>query len=112
MSQFSSAESINEMSNTKVVIWGDVAYAARITFAETVVQEWEALEWTWQAWEILIQAGLATYSTKIELYKVVVRFLALVGFYLEFCNEDPWDDWSEYYLECAEFIYINDFSFT
>lgn len=109
MSQVSSAESINEMSNKKVVIWGDVAYAARITFAETVIQEWEALEWTWQAWEILIESGLATYSTKIELYKVVVRFLALIGFYLEFCNED-WEYWFQDCLKLlAGYICINDF---
>lgn len=72
------------MSNTKVVSWGDVAYAAKIAFSESVVYEWEALEWMWQAWEILIQAGLATYSSKIELYEVVIRFFALLTFYFDF----------------------------
>jgi 5-methylcytosine-specific restriction protein B len=79
----SCAESLGEMSNTKVVSWGDVAYAARIAFAESVY-EWEALEWTWQAWEILIQAGLATYSSIIELYEVVIRFFAILTFYFDF----------------------------
>ncbi len=84
------AESIGEMSNTKVVSWGDVAYAARIAFAESVVYEWEALEWMWQAWEIVIQAGLATYSSKIELYEVVIRFFALLTFYFDFYDYFYW----------------------
>jgi 5-methylcytosine-specific restriction protein B len=102
------------MSSTKVVRWGDVAYVARIAFAESV-QKWEALEWTWQAWEILLQAGLATYSTKIELYEVIVRFFALISFYIEFHNYDSWEYWDcweywvEDYLEWSGEILINDF---
>ncbi len=91
------------MSNTKVVSWGDVAYAARIAFAESVY-EWEAWEWTWQAWEILIQVGLATYSSKIELYEVVIRFFALLTFYFDFYDYFYWKSSPE---TIDEFNYIS-----
>jgi 5-methylcytosine-specific restriction protein B len=100
------------MSSRKVVKWSDVAYAARIALAESVDEEWKAYEWIWQAWEILIQSGLTKYSTKIELYEVVVRFFALVCFYIEFCNDSPWEEWVgvEGYLEWAGAILIDDFN--
>ncbi len=109
------AESIGEMSNTKVVSWGDVAYAARIAFAESVVYEWEALEWMWQAWEIVIQAGLATYSSKIELYEVVIRFFALLTFYFDFydyfywkCSPQTRDEFN--YISLLKYIDLAKFS--
>jgi hypothetical protein len=110
----SCAESIGEMSNTKVVSWGDVAYAARIAFAESEY-EWEALEWTWQAWEILIQAGLATYSSKIELYEVVIRFFALLTFYFDFydyfywkCSPETRDEFN--YISLLKYLSFANFS--
>ena len=109
-SRVSRAESLGYMSSEKVVKWSDVAYAARIALAECVDEEWKAFEWIWQAWEILLQSGLTKYSTKIELYEVVVRFFALVYFYIEFCNDSPWEEWDECYLEWAEAILIDDFN--
>lgn len=43
------------MSNKNILAWVDVAYAASQVYT-SINQEWEALEWTWQAWEIFIQA--------------------------------------------------------
>ncbi|MBW4446326.1 MAG: hypothetical protein KME38_05450 [Spirirestis rafaelensis WJT71-NPBG6] len=69
------------MSKNKILTWGDVAYATRI-YTAGFDHEWEALEWMWQSWEMLIQSGLATY-TNIELSQVVLRFLALISFLME-----------------------------
>jgi len=71
------------------------------------------LELIWQSWEVLIQAGLATYSNDIELCQVVIRFLALVSFCIESCDDDTW----EYYLasfaiEWIEAININNVYYT
>ncbi|MDF5730831.1 MAG: AAA family ATPase [Rhizonema sp. PD38] len=71
--------------------------------------EWRALELIRLAWEILIEAGLATYSTKTELCQVVIRFLALVSFYVEFCNDG--NDWEcyikPYFKEWIKVINLN-----
>jgi 5-methylcytosine-specific restriction protein B len=52
----------------------------------------QELEWVKQAWESLIKARLATYSSKNEYCDVIIRFLALIDFYLEFCGVA----WQEY----------------
>lgn len=81
------------MNQKNILTWGDVAYASRIATGGSK-QEWEALELIWQAWEIIIYTGLATYSNKRELLLVVIRFFAIVSFYLEFFNDYYW----EYYI--------------
>ncbi len=81
-------EVVSSESNT--LTWSDVEDAAELAFRgfEHPGLEFGALEWANQAWEILIQAGLATYSINDELERsqVVIRFLALADFYLEFCS--------------------------
>jgi len=81
-------EVVSSESNT--LTWSDVEDAAELAFTgfEHPGLEFGALEWTKQAWEILLEAGLATYSMNDELERsqVVIRFLALVDFYLEFCS--------------------------
>ncbi|MBW4608745.1 MAG: hypothetical protein KME22_16465 [Hassallia sp. WJT32-NPBG1] len=69
------------MSKNKILTWGNVTYAARI-YTPGFDHECEALEWMWQSWEMLIQSELATY-TNIELSQVVLRFLALISFFME-----------------------------
>lgn len=86
------------MSNKEVLIWGNLASVAKVALCEWIEQQelqQRALEWTWQSWEILLQAGLATYSSETEYCEVVIRFIALVGFYLESCNDYGFD-WEEY----------------
>lgn len=77
----------------------------------SINQEWEALEWTWQAWEIFIQAELATYSSETQYCLVVIRFIALVGCCLEYCNGYSFD-WEDYVesdcLELAEYFELSD----
>ncbi len=81
-------EIVSSESNT--LTWSDVEDAAELAFRgfEHPGLEFGALEWAKQAWERLIQAGLATYSINDELERsqVVIRFLALADFYLEFCS--------------------------
>ncbi|MEW5855907.1 MAG: AAA family ATPase, partial [Cyanobacteriota bacterium] len=91
------------MSNQNILSWGDVSYAAR-NICTSLDHELGAVEWIWDAWEILIQSGLVTYSTKTEYCEVVIRFMALVGFYLE-CCEDYSFDWEEYVeANCLEWV--------
>lgn len=82
------------MSHKKILTWGDVAYTARMaTFG--LNEEWQALEWIWQTWEILIQLNLTMYSNNLELCHVVIRFLVIVSFFFECCENYHW----EYYVE-------------
>ncbi|MEH1835774.1 MAG: AAA family ATPase [Nostoc sp.] len=81
------------MNQKNILTWGDVAYASRIATGGSK-QEWEALELIWQAWEIIVYTGLGNYSNKGELLLVVIRFFAIVSFYLEFFNDYYW----EYYI--------------
>ena len=85
------------MNQKNILTWGDVAYASRIATGGSE-NEWEALELIWQAWEIIIQAGLTTYSNKPEFLQVVIRFVAVVSFYLELLNEDNWQFYVYYYI--------------
>jgi hypothetical protein len=79
-------EVIPSKSNT--LTWSDVAGAAEEAFAgfRQPGLEIGASDWAYQAWDTLIQAGLATFSTETERCQVIIRFLAFAGFYLEFCK--------------------------
>lgn len=95
------------MSNKKVLIWGNLASVTKVALCEWIEQQelqQRALEWTWQAWEILLQAGLATYSSETEYCEVVIRFIALVGFYVESCNDSgfSWEEYLEY--DCLKWL--------
>ncbi|MBN3944876.1 hypothetical protein [Nostoc sp. NMS9] len=107
------------MNQKNILTWGDVAYASRIATGGSK-QEWEALELIWQAWEIIIHAGLATYSNKRELLQVVIRFFAIISFYLELFNDYCWkyyvynysvewlkaikitNEYNEYIIDCVD----------
>ncbi|BAZ52045.1 ATPase [Nostoc sp. NIES-4103] len=88
------------MNDKNILNWGDVAYTVRVALYG-LKQEWEALEWMWQSWEIIINTGLATYSNTLELYDIVLRFLALFSFLVELS-----DDWytSYYYKYNLSFV--------
>lgn len=77
-------EVVSSQSNT--LTWSDVENTAQLAFTklDQPELEWGALEWSWQAWEILVQAGLATYSTQTQRNQLIIRFLALTALYLEF----------------------------
>ncbi len=77
-------------SESSTLRWSDVEGAAELAFVgfDQPGLEFGALEWARETWDILIQAGLATYSTddETERSQVVIRFLAVASFYLEFCS--------------------------
>ncbi|MFB2936264.1 McrB family protein [Aerosakkonemataceae cyanobacterium BLCC-F154] len=82
-------------SGADILTWSNLDYIAELAFCEIDDQlEIEEGSWEWieQAWEIIIQAGMASYSTEIEHCQVVIRFLALFAFYIEFygmvCGKD------------------------
>lgn len=95
------------MNQKNILTWGDVAYASRIATVGSK-HEWEALELIWQAWEIIIQAGLTTYSNKPEFLQVVIRFVAVVSFYLELLNEDDWQYYVYYMIQWIRAIRMAD----
>ncbi|OUL32726.1 AAA family ATPase [Nostoc sp. 106C] len=82
------------MIKQNIITWADVAYAVRITTGGCD-QEWELLELIWEAWEIIIEAGLATYSNQQEFWQVFLRFCAIVSLFLELVDGECW----EYYVE-------------
>ncbi|BAY21953.1 ATPase [Calothrix sp. NIES-2100] len=85
------------MIKKNTITWADVAYAVRIT-TEGCDQEWELLELIWEAWEIIIEAGLATYSNQQEFWQVFLRFCAIVSLFLELVGGDCWEYYVEVYL--------------
>ncbi|MDZ7962095.1 MAG: AAA family ATPase [Aulosira sp. DedQUE10] len=95
------------MIKKNTITWADVAYAVRITTGG-FDQEWELLELIWEAWEIIIEAGLATYSNQQEFWQVFLRFCAIVSLFLELVNGDCWEYYVEVYsLDWLENIKIN-----
>jgi 5-methylcytosine-specific restriction protein B len=65
--------------------------------------EWEwielsASEWIGEAWEILTEAGLASYRTEADHCEVLITFLALICLYIEsygFASEEWCLEWAE-----------------
>jgi hypothetical protein len=72
-------------SNTSQVIsWHDVEAAADTIFCLYSDRRHE-LSWARVAWETLVSAGLARYSSSVERHQVLFRLLALGGIYNDFC---------------------------
>lgn len=95
------------MIKRNIITWADVAYTVRITTGKSN-QQWEVLELIWESWEIIIEAGLATYSNRPEFLQVFIRFCAVVSFFLELFNGYCWKDYVELYLiDWLENIKIN-----
>lgn len=70
--------------------------------------DWEwiesiASEWLWEAWQILSEAGLASYRTETEHCEVLITLLALMSLYIEFGSLAA----ENYCLEWAEDLAIN-----
>lgn len=90
------------MQQAKTLTWNDVADAADLAFNIWVGQP--ELRWAKQAWELIIKAGLATYTNELERCKAVTRFLALGGLYHDFCKV-AWDEKDEpNYVERIELL--------
>jgi 5-methylcytosine-specific restriction protein B len=97
------------MSNAKTLTWRKIESAAELAFNIYAAQS--ELKWANQAWEILIEEGLATYSNETELCQVIIHFFALVCFYYNFYNF-AWETYLEpNYLEWAEKLELNAFNF-
>lgn len=83
-----------------ILSWDDVRPVADQIFSIWVDQP--ELKWAKQAWEIIIQEGLADYSNENERCEAAIRFLALCGIYYDFCqiafeehNELYYGNWAE-----------------
>jgi hypothetical protein len=72
--------------------WADFEEVAAQAFSIWVGQP--ELRWAREAWEILGRAGLSRYHGERERATVAIRFLALAGFYHDFC-EIAWEEYSE-----------------
>ena len=66
-----------------ILLWRDLD-----DVTEALSNMWEnspALRWAKEAWEHLIRQGLAAYDNESKKAFVKIRFLALAGFYRDFC---------------------------
>ncbi|PKM80303.1 MAG: hypothetical protein CVU89_14525 [Firmicutes bacterium HGW-Firmicutes-14] len=68
----------------KTLLWNDISDFARGKF-DVWTGEGQHV-WAEQAWEGIIQAGLADYKDEIERHIVLIRLMALVTMYREFCD--------------------------
>jgi hypothetical protein len=66
------------------VVWENVGESADKAFSVFLPQV--GLKWARNAWAILSKSGLTSYSTEIERYAVLFRFLVLAGIYRDFCD--------------------------
>jgi hypothetical protein len=70
--------------HTNLLTWSELEHVAEEAF-----RVWTTggdLAWARYAWDVLTRAGLANFRTEQDRCKVAIRFLALAGFYLEFCE--------------------------
>jgi hypothetical protein len=77
------------MAETRTLEWPDIEPAAREAFSIWVGQP--ELHWARQAWNLIVRAGLASYSGELERCRVGIRFLALGALYHDFCRI-AWDE--------------------
>ncbi|NEP60139.1 MAG: AAA domain-containing protein [Symploca sp. SIO2G7] len=98
-------------SESNTLTWGDIKDAAELAFRgfENPGLEFGALEWAKEAWEILINSDLATYSDETQRNQVIIRFLALASFYLEFCHVAWEEDVDPDYYNCATTLNFIDY---
>jgi len=76
--------SSRRLSNDKSVLrWGDVKGPAEQAF--NIWTHERELKWAKFAWELLAEQGLADYSNELERHEAMINFMALGGFYREFC---------------------------
>ena len=82
------------------MMWDEVEAAARSAF-----RVWDSrreLAWAEEAWDHLADAGLTAYATDLERHRVLIRFLVLPRFYLDWSSKaynhsegDMLTDWVE-----------------
>ena len=71
-----------EANMESILSWEDVESVAKQAFS--IWEDQPELKRAKQAWEIIIEAGLATYSHEDERCEAAIRFLALCGIYHDF----------------------------
>ncbi|MEY3402053.1 MAG: hypothetical protein RLZZ86_1668 [Cyanobacteriota bacterium] len=81
------------MNKKQIIAWGDISYIVRVITSEYLDHEWQFLELIWEAWSIIIDNGMATYSNKLELCQVLLRFIAILSFSFEFRFNYWHNDW-------------------
>jgi hypothetical protein len=84
------------VESTQKVTWDDIKDTAKEVFNVWVLQS--EINWAKEAWAILEQAGITSYSTEIERQEKLIYFLALAGIYLDFCCVA--------FEECIEYDYL------
>lgn len=94
---------------TSTLTWQDVEPTIRCLCPIWVGRDEGELNWAEQAWGYVVEAGLASYSSELELCRCAMRVLALLGIYEDF-NELAWDQPASLeYNSCADALGISDF---
>jgi hypothetical protein len=69
----------------------------------------DKLQWAKEAWGIITDAGLATYSSPVDRARVVMRFMALAGIFSDFYEIAFLDGFKPEYLHIARELDVTDF---
>lgn len=88
------------MSDFETLTWDDLQPALHLS--HSVWDEEGKRAWVRKAWELLAQAKLTQYETRVERAEVVVRFLALTGIFADFYEIAFQDGFEPDYEELAE----------
>lgn len=83
---------------------------------EPLASEWDCvwndppkLEWAKEAWRILTEAGLTSYSSEIDRVRVAMRFLGLAGLFADFYQIAFTDGFEPQYLDLCNGLEITPF---
>jgi len=89
------------------VEWGDIA-----ELADRVLNVWthrQELKWTETTWRRLRSRGITLYSNSVERHLVLLRFLALICIYRDFCDV-AWDAADTDYESMCEALGFDEFT--
>jgi hypothetical protein len=94
------------MSQVAVLDWIEVEDVAKEAFS--VWTDQPELAWVEMAWDVIVKAGLADYHVNddIERCRAAIRFFALCGIYLDFCQYAWGAGTDTKYVEWAEALEI------
>lgn len=87
-------------SGARILSWEEIEPAARRAFS--VWHRHPEIRWAQEAWEILIRAGLASYTNEYERTLVALRFISLCDLYLDFCYMASGEEQSSEYADWCD----------
>jgi hypothetical protein len=76
-------------SDTQVLEWHVIKESARICFS--IYGDLGEMDWAQQAWDHIVQHGLANYANRLERSRCIICLLSLEGLYEDFC-ELAWNE--------------------